>query len=899
MSEVHTVYLIHHSHTDIGYTHDQPIVWDLQERFLDEALELAERYADSDSDGAFRWTVETTSVLYRWLQHASARQIERFQALERAGRIEVTAMFANLTPLYDIDQLIETFQVLRALREEFGLTIRYAMNCDVNGENWPLVDLLLDLGIEGFTMAINTHFGGAPLQRPNAFWWEGPSGRRILAWNGWPYSTGLRFGIGRDPELFEHTWWPRIRRHLEEIGYPLPVLMVQSFHPFGDNGPAFEGFTEFIDAWNAQGKAPRLRLATPREWWAAVREHADRLPTHRGDWTDFWNFGCISSAREQAINRANRVRLRVADALAAVILGRADSAREGALVRSYGRYRERAWWALNLWDEHTWGADCSVRTPEGEDTASQWHHKASYAYTARSLSLLLQRDGLAELARQVAREAPDDLLVFNPLPWPRRITGIVPPAVQSPRGLPTDRTAGRHFQDRVPTEDLWWTAAAHPEGRVPSGHWLLPPVEVPGFGYRVIAQADLIELSSHVQVSEDAVVENDRFRLVFDRDRGGICSWYDKALDWEWVDPEAEDRLHSFVHEMVADTDHPWPRKLLFEMVWNPRSVESPPGWRPGWRARRERARRVLTHRVYRTPLGYRIIQLLEASGCVGPLRQSVFLPDDADYIECEACWEMGLSAHPEATYLLYPFHVPGAVVHLDLGGQAMQVERDQLPGVCRDYFTAQQWVDFSNDERGITVALPDNPMIQLGDFHFGRFQRAFRLERPLLLGWVTNNYWETNFRAHQPGRVWARYRLRPHAGGFQEAQAHRFGLEAAHNRPLLQHLGEPRAAEASFPASGALLRLPGGDGDASSVLTLHVKPGRASSVVVRLLNASDQERTATIGSGVLRITAARLCDLLENPQRSLEVRSGAVSLALPPRRVAVIHLEVAAAKSY
>ena len=34
------------------------------------------------------------------------------------------------------------------------------MNCDVNGENWPLVDLLLDLGIEGFTMAINTHFGG-------------------------------------------------------------------------------------------------------------------------------------------------------------------------------------------------------------------------------------------------------------------------------------------------------------------------------------------------------------------------------------------------------------------------------------------------------------------------------------------------------------------------------------------------------------------------------------------------------------------------------------------------------------------------------------------------------------------------------------------------------------------
>lgn len=152
MSELESIYLVHHSHTDIGFTHDQPVVWDLHMRFMDEALELADKHAESECDGAFRWTVESTLALDRWLKLATARQVERFQALEKAGRIEVTGMYLNLTPLLDADQLLETFQLLRSLRQDYGFDIRYGMNCDVNGHNWPLVDILLDLGFEGFAM---------------------------------------------------------------------------------------------------------------------------------------------------------------------------------------------------------------------------------------------------------------------------------------------------------------------------------------------------------------------------------------------------------------------------------------------------------------------------------------------------------------------------------------------------------------------------------------------------------------------------------------------------------------------------------------------------------------------------------------------------------------------------
>jgi alpha-mannosidase len=254
----------------------------------------------------------------------------------------------------------------------------------------------------------------------------------------------------------------------------------------------------------------------------------------------------------------------------------------------------------------------------------------------------------------------------------------------------------------------------------------------------------------------------------------------------------------------------------------------------------------------------------------------------------------MGLTVHPEATYILYPLNVPNATARLDLGGQPIVVGSDQLPGVCRDYFTVQQWVDFSDEEFGVTVAMPENPMVQLGDFHFAHNQAEFTLERALLLGWVTNNYWETNFRAHQAGRVHARYRILPHPGGFNEVQAHHFGSEAAHAQSLLQHLGEPERHPPLLPEAGALLRLPQNVSPESPVLTLHVKAAeRRPGVILRLFNASDQAQPAEIGSGFLRILSAQWCDLLETPQGSLEVQDGTVRLNVPARRVTAVLLNV------
>jgi len=254
----------------------------------------------------------------------------------------------------------------------------------------------------------------------------------------------------------------------------------------------------------------------------------------------------------------------------------------------------------------------------------------------------------------------------------------------------------------------------------------------------------------------------------------------------------------------------------------------------------------------------------------------------------------MGLDTHPQSAYIVYPVNLPGATARIDLGGQAMVIDGDQLPGVCRDYFTAQHWVDLSNDQFGITVAVPDNPMVQFGGFNFGRHQAHVDLERAMLLGWVTNNYWETNFRAHQPGQVRARYRISPYRGTFDETRANRFGLEAANNKLLTQHFGEPTETEPTYPDVGSFLQLPGHDGSDSPVLTLHIKAATdGSGVIVRLINASDKTATAQIGSAHMRIASARRCSLLGEPQAAIDVQKGTVNLSFSPRQILAVELMV------
>jgi hypothetical protein len=73
----------------------------------------------------------------------------------------------------------------------------------------------------------------------------------------------------------------------------------------------------------------------------------------------------------------------------------------------------------------------------------------------------------------------------------------------------------------------------------------------------------------------------------------------------------------------------------------------------------------------------------------------------------------------------------------------------------------AETGVSVAGDDGCLVLASPDAPLFQIGGFNYGRGNKtSVGLDQSLLLAWPMNNYWNTNFRASQPGFIRLGYEL-------------------------------------------------------------------------------------------------------------------------------------------
>ncbi len=758
-----TVYLTQHTHTDIGYTRPQTEILPEHIRYIDYALDYCDLTDGYPDEARFRWTCETSWAVREYTKTRPAAQVERLKRRIADGRIEVCGLLLNMSEVAGESSLAGLLRPLRALKEELNLPVRTAMQNDVNGAGWCLVDYFSDLGIRYLSMGINQTRSILPFNMPTAFWWESPSGKRVLAYRSDHYHLGNFWHIHEGkvdrfrPGLVDYLV------SLQQRQYPFDRIGVQFSGYHTDNSPPSTAACDVVKTWNEHYAWPQLRLSTAQEFLGYVeREHQSDLPVHRQAWPDWWTDGFGSAARETAAARQTESALQVSQGLLtmAAILGARLS--PGVLTRAAAIQDDVLFYA-----EHTFGAAESVSDRLAENTQVQWGEKASYVWNAVKNSNLLREEALGQVQEFLPRAEVSTVAVFNTLSWSR--SGLVRVFIDH-QILPPDK-AFRILDgaNAVPAQPM--------ERRSEGTYWALWVDQVPPFGYKVLRIEPGDQPRARPPANPDSLtLENRFYRLTVDPQRGALSSLIDKDTGQELVDGGADWALGQCFYETMP--------------------------------ANRELKRGVFQHRTVRN--------LKIKGGASGPIWKSLEVSADLDGcatnpgVRCEVRLfepEKRLELHfairklpvptPESVYVAFPFRAPESTLLYEAQGGLVRPGADQIPGSSSDWQTLQSFLAVRSPETQIILGSEEVPLVQLGDLNLGKWQPVTRVEKPHVYSWVMNNYWFTNFRTEQEGEFKWHYYLTS-TRDLSRTAATRFGWGS--RIPLVTRVLPPGASRPGQP---------------------------------------------------------------------------------------------------
>jgi hypothetical protein len=713
------IYFVQHSHTDIGYTRPQSDILAEQMRYIDYALDYCDQTDHFPEAARFRWTCESAWVTREYLRSRPAVQIERFKKRIDEGRIEVTGMYANMAEIADENVMFDFLQPLMQF-DVMGIPVKLAMQDDVNGIAWCMPDYFKNTGVKYLIMGINETRSVLPFDKPTCFWWESPSGARLLAFRGDHYMTGNFYGLETKSIKAENMLW-----HLADLDdrhYPFDKIGIQFSGYFTDNAPPSTAACDLIMAWNARYETPKLRLALASEFPEYVeKNYGEKCPVYRKAWLDWWTDGYGSTSRETAEIRKIQNLTQVDEGMFAMV-----SMMGGALNPSLDSKIDHISENEIFFDEHTCGADESINRPFSENSTKQWLQKGAYAWEALKQVTLLNEEALARLQEFLKKADFPVIYVINSMGWPR--SGHVQLFVDyevlpvSKKAKILDLSTGRE----VPAQLI--------SKRAEGAYWMLEVSDIPALGVKALK----IDVSEEPAIPDNhngpgvETLENRFYRVRIDKVTGALNSLFDKELGRELIDPENPYKLGQLVRETLPDREKLNPSHTTVTAVKVERGEEG-----QVWESIHIRA----DLKGFEKGTG----------NDPGGIDEEIRLYRNIKKIEFKYMAHKEIITDPEALYVTFPFSLPGSrIVFETIGGPLTQGQ--QLPGSSSDWNAAQNFVSVRGKGGQIIVVSNEIPLWQFSDFNLGKFERNPRPGKTWLYSWVMNNYWFTNFRAFQEG---------------------------------------------------------------------------------------------------------------------------------------------------
>jgi hypothetical protein len=794
------IYVLPHSHHDLGYTDQQATVEEKQMLNIKLGIDLARKTADYPEGSRFIWNLEVLWGADLYMQRRSEEEKSELIEAIRKGWIALNGSYANeLTGLCRPEELLQLFHYSTVLGKQCGVRVDSAMMSDVPGFTWGTVTALSQAGIRYFSAAPNYFdrigtFMVAWQDKP--FWWIGPSGKeKVLFWVPWTgYAMSHIMKLGPD-------FVAKYQDRMDDVHYPYDISYIR-WSGHGDNAVPDPEISEFVRSWNDKYEWPRFSIASTSTAFSSFeKRYGNQFPQYHGDLTPYWEDGAASSALETRLNRGAADRISEAFALSAI------KRSSGYVPAAY----DAAWRDVLLYSEHTWGAWCSVSDSESYFTKKQWEVKRAFAVDADKASEALLKSALEQRSQSSGEST---IQVHNASSWDR--TEIVYFAHDL-------SVVGDHVTDNA--------GKPVPSQRLSSGELAVLVTSVPAFGAATYSVSDKTPHHEGTTVTvKNGVLDNGLVRAKIDSATGNIIELNLHGNPQNLVDRLKGNGLNEYLFLAGDDVDHlqrSGPARIIIEdngpLVVSIRIESSAPSCKS--LLRRIRLAPGMDHLELTNIIDKERAPLNPHPGVGGP----------GD--------EFAQRGSKESLHFTFPFSVPDGKMTMDIPLGNMQPEVDQLLGSCKNWLPVGRWIDVSNHDYGVTWATLDAPLVEVGSISATMLgsQRDPNTWRKHIeptqtfYSWVMNNHWGTNYRAYQEGPVEFRYALRLHQGHSAGA-ANRFAIGLS--QPLLAAPVSSQSAQ-----SGSFMRVHPDD-----VLALTLKPSDDGKAwVVRLFNASGEPRKATL----------------------------------------------------
>lgn len=845
------IFIAPSSHTDIGYTDQQPEIFKRHNDNLDVALEMCR------DNPLFSWNLEVSWQWQNYLANRGKDKISQALRLMRSGRVGAHGAYLNMLPSLMSDEAMNRYGYLGAkMRRELGVDTSVAILTDVPSATWAVASAFAASGVPYYAEGCNSDRGPtlkiSGIRDP--FYWEGPDGARVLAFLTNSYAQSLWMANSTKLEQMQDHVRRLVRDH-DRVDYPYDAIYL--FGAFFDNQPLDRRYGNLLGEWKAKWAYPELIVSRSAGFFRHIEnKFADKIPVRRCDFGAYWEDGAGSTAFETSLLMESYRRIAAAETLAAM------AARAGAKAPAPEAFDD-AWEKILFYAEHTWGAHDSIHNPDSESVARQWAFKARYAHDADRQTSELLASAVAAVAGR-PHGAEGSVQAVNPLSWRR--SGLA----ELPDGLDSNRVGRLQVQES-------------------DGRKYAFVEEVPAWGAGPLTAAKSVKADSSAggadegsESSASVTLSNRYYEISATRD-GGITGIVDKETGRQLVDASSPYRFAGIVYasggadtKMVHETATSSPVIVHNDAKWtiDPLKPEKGTVVFTGGRVKAVRV-------AQQGPLWSDLVVTEEA-----PSMPDVSTRVRLHHYEKRIGIDVRITSKTEirtkeAVYVAFPMAIEKPEWRLGLTNSIARPDRDFSRGACNEWYCVQDFVSCRGRDSGAeTIVAPlDAPLVCLSLPNTGRWPAEPELTTATLFSYAMNNYWHTNYKAGQGGDFRFRYELTSVSGDVRNIDRIRFARGAA------------------IPLLVASTLHGGGRGQASKGTVVvdsedvvgHLKIAQdGQGVIARLRNVEETTGTATVRTASSWVREA---DLVEQTL-PLKTARGDRTVTLRPQQITTFRIE-------